>query len=130
MIDRHYKFPNATAMHAALAPLGLSTTDEDGQARLVPATHQYAAWEVGVCALPRIDLANPDYFERIPPQAQMRVRLKKAHPQFAPWEVGTDVAANATTAIHLNVRLLDAALDLAALEPYRLTPRTPDCVWA
>lgn len=39
--------PSATAALAALTPLGMACTDEDGTERLAQGGHQWAAWEVG-----------------------------------------------------------------------------------
>lgn len=43
MIDYYYAFPDEAAMYAALDPLGMVY---EGQ--VIQATHQYAAWVVGL----------------------------------------------------------------------------------
>lgn len=32
--------------------------------------------------------------------------------------------------VHVNVRVIDPALDISILEPYRVYPNSPSCVWA
>jgi len=47
--------------------------------------------------------------------------------QFAAHEVGSIPNKDGW---HLNVRLIDQDFDLSTLEPYRIIPANPVCVWA
>ena len=47
MIDYFYKFADQSAMLAALQPLGMTYTDDEGNEQVSQGSHQYAAWEVG-----------------------------------------------------------------------------------
>lgn len=47
MIDLYYAFPDQATMYALLEPLGM-TYVIDSEPQVTPATHQYAAWEVGL----------------------------------------------------------------------------------
>lgn len=47
--------------------------------------------------------------------------------QYSAWEVG-EIAGN--DGWHLNVRVVDPEFDLSSLEPYRVYPNQPVCVWA
>lgn len=47
MIDYYYAFPDRMTMCSALEPLGMIYAMDDGP-QIIQATHQYAAWEVGL----------------------------------------------------------------------------------
>jgi hypothetical protein len=55
------------------------------------------------------------------------IHLAQGSHQHALWEVGELPGREGW---HVNLRVLDPEMDLSALEPYRVYPATPDCVWA
>ena len=55
------------------------------------------------------------------------VQVSQGGHQYALWEVGTIEGRDGW---HLNVRQIDMELDLSALEPFRVYPPYPVCVWA
>lgn len=54
-------------------------------------------------------------------------RLAQVSHQHALWEVGEITGKDGW---HVNLRVLDPEMDLSALEPYRVYPANPVCVWA
>ena len=66
------------------------------------------------------------------------VKVSQGGHQYALWEVGEIPAMNTVDPVtgdvsvpwHLNVRQIDMELDLSALEPFRVYPPYPVCVWA
>lgn len=47
MIDYYLRFDDQPSMLAALAPLGMTYTDEEGNEHLSQGGHKWAAWQVG-----------------------------------------------------------------------------------
>jgi hypothetical protein len=47
--------------------------------------------------------------------------------QYALWEVGEIPGRDG---YHINIRVIDPEFDITLLEPYRVYPRNPVCVWA
>ena len=47
MNDLYLKFPTPAAMLAALQPLGMTYTDDEGNEHASQGSHQFALWEVG-----------------------------------------------------------------------------------
>lgn len=47
--------------------------------------------------------------------------------QYAAWEVGE---IPGYTGWHLNLRVVDESFDVSSLEPFRVIPSAPRCVWA
>jgi hypothetical protein len=86
MIDLYLRFGTREAAIAALEPLGMTYTDEDGVTQISTGSHQFAIWEVGEI------------------------------PGYTGW--------------HVNLRLIDESLDCTSLDPFRVYPPYPICVWA
>lgn len=55
------------------------------------------------------------------------VHLVQASHGFALWEVGEIPGREGW---HINIRVVDPAFDISALEPFRVYPAAPVCVWA
>ena len=55
------------------------------------------------------------------------VKVNQGGHQYALWEVGEILGY---TGWHVNIRQIDMELDLSALEPFRVYPPYPVCVWA
>ena len=55
------------------------------------------------------------------------VKVNQGGHQYALWEVGTIEGRDGW---HLNVRQIDMEMDLSSLDPYRVYPPYPVCVWA
>ena len=55
------------------------------------------------------------------------VQVSQGGHQYAAWEVGTIEGRDGW---HLNVRQIYMEMDLSSLDPYRVYPPYPVCVWA
>ena len=55
------------------------------------------------------------------------VKVSQGGHQYALWEVGEILGY---TGWHVNIRQIDMEMDLSALEPFRVYPPYPVCVWA
>lgn len=53
--------------------------------------------------------------------------LSRGGRHHALWEVGDISGVNGW---HVNVRIVDPAFDVSSLEPFRVYPASPSCVWA
>lgn len=51
----------------------------------------------------------------------------KGNHQYVLWEVGEIYGIDGW---HVNIRVIDPNMELSTLEPYRVFPRKPVCVWA
>jgi hypothetical protein len=47
--------------------------------------------------------------------------------QYALWEVGEIPGIDG---YHINIRIVDPNFDISSLEPYRVYPKNPVCIWA
>ena len=55
------------------------------------------------------------------------VKVSQGGHQYALWEVGEILGY---TGWHVNIRQIDMEMDLSTLEPFRVYPPYPVCVWA
>ena len=55
------------------------------------------------------------------------VKVSQGGHQYSAWEVGTIEGRDGW---HLNIRQIDMEMDLSSLDPYRVYPPYPVCVWA
>ena len=55
------------------------------------------------------------------------VKVSQGGHQYALWEVGEILGY---TGWHVNIRQIDMEMDLSSLDPYRVYPPYPVCVWA
>lgn len=55
-----------------------------------------------------------------------KILLPSTH-QYSLYEVGHVLN---TGGWHINLRVIDDTLDISYLEPYRVYPKSPRCVWA
>lgn len=55
------------------------------------------------------------------------VQVSQGGHQYALWEIGEILGY---TGWHVNIRQIDMEMDLSSLDPYRVYPPYPVCVWA